>query len=78
MILSFDSGFDNEDANEIWRISFREFVTLVEADAFRVLQFGCGMLLKALQNIELSDDKEIPIHLRKQLQVRCICFTIIF
>ena len=66
------SGFDNDDANEIWRLSLREFVKLVDMDAFKVLQYGCGMLLKALQNIDFGDDKELPPHSRKQLEVRYI------
>ena len=64
------SGFDVPDGIEILKTTVREFADIAKTGAFQVLQYGVGMLLHALKDVQLDEGDEIPIDVRRKLEVK--------
>lgn len=63
------------DGIEILKTTVREFADIAKTGAFQVLQYGVGMLLHALKDVQLDEGDEIPIDVRRKLEVKWCAWT---
>ena len=58
-IFFYKKGFRTTDGVLQWKLTFFEFVQLVDQNLFRVLQHSCNQINGALENIERGENGEV-------------------